>query len=73
MATGRHAKRIGLLMLAAGLLLGWLVVHTEIFYTDGLRYIAQARTIDQGSLAKGTVSFGRPSRSIRRPSWRFIG
>ena len=52
-APGRHAKRIGLLMLAAGLLLGWLVVHTEIFYTDGLRYIAQARTIDQGSLAKG--------------------
>jgi Dolichyl-phosphate-mannose-protein mannosyltransferase len=55
LATGRDAKRIGLLMLAAGLLLGWLVVHTEIFYTDGLRYIAQARTIDQGSLAKGLV------------------
>ena len=42
-------------MLAAGLLLGWLVMHTEIFYTDGLRYIAQARTIDGGSLAKGLV------------------
>ena len=42
-------------MLAAGLLLGWLVMHTEIFYTDGLRYIAQARTIDQGSLTKGLV------------------
>ncbi len=42
-------------MLAAGLLLGWLVKHTEIFYTDGLRYIAQARTIDQGSLAKGLI------------------
>jgi 4-amino-4-deoxy-L-arabinose transferase-like glycosyltransferase len=40
-------------MLAAALLLGWLAVHTEIFYTDGLRYIAQARTIDQGSLSKG--------------------
>jgi hypothetical protein len=40
-------------MLAVGLLLGWLAVHTEIFYTDGLRYIAQAKTIDQGSLAKG--------------------
>jgi hypothetical protein len=40
-------------MLAAALLLGWLAVHTEIFYTDGLRYIAQARTIDKGSLAKG--------------------
>ena len=47
-------------MLAAGLLLGWLVVHTEIFYTDGLRYIAQARTIDQGSLVQGVASFGRP-------------
>jgi Dolichyl-phosphate-mannose-protein mannosyltransferase len=53
LAPGRHAKRIGLLMVAAGLLLGWLAVRTEIFYTDGLRYIAQARTIDQGSLAKG--------------------
>ncbi len=42
-------------MLAAALLLGWLAVHTEIFFTDGLRYIAQARTIDQGSLAKGFV------------------
>ena len=42
-------------MLAAGLLLGWLAVHTEIFYTDGLRYITQARTIDRGSLAKGLV------------------
>ncbi len=40
-------------MLLAALLLGWLVVHTEIFYTDGLRYIAQARTIDRGALSKG--------------------
>ncbi len=55
MAPGRHAKRIGLLMLAAGLLLGWLTIRTEIFYTDGLRYIAQAKTIDRGSLAKGLV------------------
>ena len=36
-------------------LLGWLAVRTEIFFTDGLRYIAQARTIDRGSLAKGFV------------------
>jgi 4-amino-4-deoxy-L-arabinose transferase-like glycosyltransferase len=42
-------------MLAAALLLGWLVVHTEIFFTDGLRYIAQARTIDRGSLTKGLL------------------
>jgi hypothetical protein len=42
-------------MLAAALLLGWLGVHTEIFYTDGLRYIAQARTIDRGSLSKGLL------------------
>ena len=40
-------------MLVAALLLGWLAAHTEIFYTDGLRYIAQARTIDAGSLSKG--------------------
>jgi 4-amino-4-deoxy-L-arabinose transferase-like glycosyltransferase len=53
LAPGRHVKRIGLLMLAATLLLGWLAVHTEIFYTDGLRYIAQARTIDRGSLSRG--------------------
>ena len=53
LGAGRDLKRIGLLMLAAGLLLGWLVAHTEIFYTDGLRYIGKARTIDQGSLAKG--------------------
>ncbi len=42
-------------MLLAGLLLGWLLVHTEIFYTDGLRYIAQARTIDRGALSKGVL------------------
>jgi Dolichyl-phosphate-mannose-protein mannosyltransferase len=42
-------------MLAAALLLGWLAVHTEIFYTDGLRYIAQARTINQGSLSRGLL------------------
>ncbi len=54
-------RRLGLLMLAASLLLGWLAAHTAIFYTDGLRYIAQAKTIDQGSLTQGLV------RSVDHP------
>ncbi len=54
-------RRLGLLMLAAAILLGWLAAHTAIFYTDGLRYIAQARTIDNGSLAQGLV------RSVDHP------
>jgi 4-amino-4-deoxy-L-arabinose transferase-like glycosyltransferase len=56
-----HWRRLGLLMLAASLLLGWLAAHTSIFYTDGLRYIAQAKTIDEGSITQGLV------RSVDQP------
>jgi hypothetical protein len=54
-------RRLGLLIVAASILLGWLATHTSIFYTDGLRYISQAKTIDQGSLTQGLV------RSVDHP------
>jgi hypothetical protein len=40
-------------MTAALAFLGWLAAHTEVMFADGLRYIALARTIDQGSLKAG--------------------
>ncbi|MGE3818548.1 MAG: ArnT family glycosyltransferase [Isosphaeraceae bacterium] len=43
-----HAVRVGLLMGFVAALLTWQVRHTEIFFADGLRYIAQARRIDGG-------------------------
>jgi hypothetical protein len=42
-------------MLAASALLGWLVAHTDVFFADGLRYIAQARAIDRGAWTQGLV------------------
>src|SRR5262249_24392085 len=42
-------------------LLGWLISHTETLYTDGLRYIAQAKTIDSGSWTVGLL------RSVDHP------
>ena len=47
MAFRAHATRIGLLMLMAGALLGWLSAHTEILFADGLRYIRQAQAMDR--------------------------
>jgi len=44
-----HARRIVLGMAMVGLLLAWLAMHSEIFFADGLRYIAQARAIDRGA------------------------
>ena len=51
-----HAGRIALVVAAAGLLLGWLAAHTDLFFADGLRYIAQAKALDRGSKADGLTS-----------------
>jgi hypothetical protein len=45
----QHLVRITLLMTAALGLLTWLATHTEVMFADGLRYIALAQAIDQGS------------------------
>ena len=54
MTTNQHVRRLGLLIVAASVLLWWLTAHTDVFFADGLRYIAQARAIDQGSWARGS-------------------
>jgi hypothetical protein len=51
----QHARRIGLLMLLAAGLLGWLSAHTEVLFADGLRYIDQARRLDGGAWGDGLV------------------
>jgi hypothetical protein len=61
MTTIPHVKRLGLLIVAASALLWWLTAHTDVFFADGLRYIAQARAIDQGSWRQGFV------RSVDHP------
>jgi hypothetical protein len=53
MSLKRHGPRIGLLLVLVGALLGWLLVHTEVLFADGLRYIRQARTLDCGSWREG--------------------
>jgi Dolichyl-phosphate-mannose-protein mannosyltransferase len=55
MTTAQHVRRLGLLMVAASALLSWLIAHTDVFFADGLRYIAQAKTIDHGSWTQGLV------------------
>ena len=55
MTTAQHVRRLGLLMVAASALLAWLAVHTDVFFADGLRYIAQAKAIDHGSWTQGLV------------------
>jgi hypothetical protein len=57
----QHASRIALLIVGASALLLWLTAHTDVFYADGLRYIAQARTIDHGSWKQGLT------RSVDHP------
>ena len=61
MTTIPHGRRLGLLIVAASALLWWLTAHTDVFFADGLRYIAQARAIDQGSWRQGFV------RSVDHP------
>ena len=54
--TGRqHAARIILLMGCAAGLLGWMAGHTAVMFNDGLRYIDQAKRLDQGSLKQGLL------------------
>jgi hypothetical protein len=61
MTNTQHARRIGLLIIAASALLWWLTAHTDVFFADGLRYIAQAMAIDHGSWNQGLV------RSVDHP------
>ena len=49
MSLHHHLVRIGLLMAAVAVLLGWLASGTEVMFADGLRYVAQAQKIDHGS------------------------
>ena len=53
MSLKQHLVRIALLMIAALALLSWLAAHTEVMFADGLRYIALAQKIDQGSWNEG--------------------
>jgi hypothetical protein len=46
---------IGLLLVLAASLLGWLAVHAEVVYADGLRYIRQARALDRGAWREGLL------------------
>jgi hypothetical protein len=46
---------IGLLLVLAASLLGWLAVHAEVVYADGLRYIRQARTLEKGAWGEGLL------------------
>jgi 4-amino-4-deoxy-L-arabinose transferase-like glycosyltransferase len=51
----QHAARIGLLMVGAAALLGWVLRHSEVCFADGLRYIHQAEQIDAGQWREGLV------------------
>jgi hypothetical protein len=51
--TSRHLSRIALLTAFAGLLLGWVMRHSETSLIDGLRSIEEARRIDKGQVARG--------------------
>ncbi len=55
MSLQSHLVRIGLLMSAAAILLIWLAAGTEVMFADGLRYVAQAQKIDQGSWSEAMV------------------
>jgi hypothetical protein len=46
----QHAARIGTLMAAAAVLLGWEVYHTEATFADGLRYIHRAERFEAETL-----------------------
>ena len=61
MTTAQHVRRLGLLIIGAAALLCWLAVHTDVFFADGLRYIAQARAIGHGAWTQGFV------RSVDQP------
>ncbi len=67
LTTVKHVSRIASLMIGASVLLGWLVANADVFYADGIRYINQAKVIDQG--AWSAVCFDRSiTRSTLSPS-----
>ncbi len=49
----QHFRRILWLMAGVAGLLGWLAAHTDVLFADGLRYLAQARALEQGSTTLG--------------------
>ena len=63
MSLQHHLVRIGLLMSAVAVLLIWLASRTEIMFADGLRYVAQAQSIDQGSWSEAVA------RAVDHPAY----
>ncbi|MDE2508008.1 MAG: glycosyltransferase family 39 protein, partial [Planctomycetota bacterium] len=55
MSIRQHAARVALLMAVSAGMQAWLVAHTEILFADGLRYIAQARQLDEGHWSDALV------------------
>ncbi|HEX3446885.1 MAG TPA: glycosyltransferase family 39 protein [Isosphaeraceae bacterium] len=55
MTKFQHATRMGLLMAAAAVLLGWVLRHKETSFADGLRYIHQAEKIQAATWRDGLV------------------
>ncbi len=51
----QHAARIGQLMAAAAILLGWEIYHTEASFADGLRYIRRAERLEAQSWRSGVT------------------
>lgn len=58
-----HLVRIGLLILAVAVLLIWLASRTEVMFADGLRYVAQAQAIEQGSWSEAVA------RAVDHPAY----
>ena len=63
MTKTHHGVRIGLLMVLAAVLLGWLSRHTAVFFDDGIRYITQAQGLAQGSWKDGLL------RAVDHPAY----
>ncbi len=56
MPTTHHGVRIGVLMVLAAVLLGWMSRHTAVFFDDGIRYIGQAQGLARGSIGQGLLN-----------------
>ncbi|MGB2612337.1 MAG: glycosyltransferase family 39 protein, partial [Isosphaeraceae bacterium] len=63
MSLQHHLVRIGLLILAVAVLLIWLASRTEVMFADGLRYVAQAQAIEQGSWSEAVA------RAVDHPAY----
>lgn len=59
----RHVIRIILIMVFAAGILGWTAARTPVIWADGLRYIGQAKEIEQG------VSKEVLSRAVDHPAY----